>query len=497
MSCEKSLLHEYSKYSNHLGNYYPFFIESDDSQELFLDMKSALEKGKGIRNLDFVGVVEIINCSFLLGNRTLVQGIKRLPWMSSFNSFNLENSFIQNIPQHNYIDINPDEVAKKLKDFLVKELQSYINDKKNIGILLSGGLDSRIVAGLIKEMQLQGKYEGNVVSITWGLEQSRDVIYAKDISERYGWENKHLNISQEVLRENIYLAGKMGAEFSPCHLHAMSKIKDLEGIDAIIAGSYGDSVGRGEFSGRHVLKLKPIVGKKMNVYGIMRDDAVRKAYNHVLNDAYSYRKKVYREKEYQYREIEQEMHYMRRKLQACMNIIGDKIPLYQLFTSPETFGLMWSIDPKKRSNLVYKEILHTLPGDVYNIPWARNGRTIDGGSEYNKIGLKHHHKYGKWLRNELSDEILKLVLSDEIMELGLFNHKNLRALLRVWKKQDTNTINKLDEIFSWIASLAVFISEYNISNKTQFRYNLKDKLNYFPGILSSEVYCYLRGKLRE
>ena len=56
--------------------------------------------------------------------------------------------------------------------------------------------------------------------------------------------------------------------------------------------------------------------------------------------------KVYR-KEYQYREIEQEMHYMRRKLQTCI-ILGDRIPLYQLYFS-ETFGLMWSIDLRKET----------------------------------------------------------------------------------------------------------------------------------------------------
>ncbi len=64
----------------------------------------------------------------------------------------------------------------------------------------------------------------------------------------YSWEFKSFELNAALLKEAIYETAQAGAEFSPVNVHAMHKIRDTAGIDCILAGSYGDSIGRGEYS---------------------------------------------------------------------------------------------------------------------------------------------------------------------------------------------------------------------------------------------------------
>src|SRR5690606_28794497 len=135
------------------------------------------------------------------------------------------------LPPHGDSNPDPEVFTQQLKAALVEETLSYVDSAKTVGILLSGGMDSRVVAGIVREIQqnLGGQFQ--VVGLTWGNETSRDVVYAKQITERYGWEWKHYPLTAERLASNITHMGKMGAEVSPVHLHAMPEIAITSGID--------------------------------------------------------------------------------------------------------------------------------------------------------------------------------------------------------------------------------------------------------------------------
>lgn len=298
----------------------------------------------------------------------------------------------------------------RLKNALRREALGYLSGKKHAGILLSGGMDSRIVAGIVRELQLAGEFTGDVVALTWGLDGSRDVIYAQEIARRYGWEWLHFPLGPDILAQNIQITGEIGAEFAPFHLHALPQIRKLHGIDVILAGSYGDSVGRAEYSGSRILHLKPTIHMSLNRFGLIRDEIVRASRAPILQDAYGYQKYIQRDAACQYRELEQEMHYMRRKLQACMSYVAERIPLFQLFTAPEVFALMWGLDPSIRDDRFYKALLPTLPGDIGSLPWARTGFPLGVSSGLPDDRPKLFHKYGLWLRRDLRTMITQLVI---------------------------------------------------------------------------------------
>lgn len=479
---------------NHLGSHYPYYVEG--VHRFHMKISSALgELPVERRRIDPVGIVEILSKSYLLGNRTAVCGLQRSPWMGYPDCHG--GWKYADIPQHGKAKLPTDDIVARFKEALRRETLDYLTGKKCVGILLSGGLDSRIVAGIVRELQLAGEFTGDVIALTWGLDDSRDVIYTQEIAKRYGWEWLHFPLGPEVLAQNIRVAGEMGAEFSPIHLHALPQIRKLNGIDVILAGSYGDSVGRAEYSGRSILRLKRTVPLSLNRFGLIRDEIVRASRASVLQDAYDYRKYVQRNAVYQYRELEQEMHYMRRKLQACMSYVAERIPLFQLFTAPEAFALMWSLDPSIRDDRFYTALLPTLPGGIGSLPWARTGRPLGVPNGPTDRAPKLFHKYGLWLRRDLRTMITQLVTSDTIMKLNLFNEQALNRLIKLWPRAQTITTNSIDEIITWMASLAVFVEHYDIQPIDAARVSWRDTVNVLSGVARAWTYQTVRGRLRE
>ena len=451
---------------------------------------------QGARQIDPVGIVEMLGCNCLLGERTLVQHVKRVPWMSRLNAAGSWSP--ARLPEHGNARLSTCSVVGKLRVALREEALDYLTDTRCVGILLSGGLDSRIVAGVVRELQLEGEFSGDVVGITWGLaEGSRDTAYAKEIAERYNWEWIHLPLGADTLERNIYVAGKLGAEFAPFHLHAIPQVRELENIDVILAGTFGDSIGRGEFSARRVTDLKPTVPSSLNRFGLIRDEIVRANQAHVLRDAYAYRETFQRREMCQYRELERYIHFMRRKLVACMSHVSERVPLFQLFTAPGTFEIMWGLDFGIRDNRFYAALLPTLPGEIGKLPWARTGRPLGDAKEPADNAAKQFHQYGIWLRHDLRAVITRLVLSEDLAKLNIFNERALKRLVKLWPKAKTVSTNHIDEAIAWMASLAVLVKHYNIQSIEPDRLIWRDSVNAFSGIARARAYQAVRGRLRD
>ena len=160
-----------------LGGDYPYYIESrkDKWYNSFDNAIKDIEEKD--RYVDLVSIAEIVCKSYVFSNRTLIQNITRLPWMAKGHPN--DNFIYHEIPNHGFEIDTYQNIAKNLKRLLLSELIDFVSNKKKIIILLSGGMDSRICASLLHELQVQNEYNGDVIAATWGLENSRDVVYAK------------------------------------------------------------------------------------------------------------------------------------------------------------------------------------------------------------------------------------------------------------------------------------------------------------------------------
>jgi len=410
--------------------------------------------------LDPTGLIEIINRGYCFGTRTLVQGIRRCPAAAKLLDGRL--AWIP-LAGHGEAESDTGAIARELFERLSTEMAGVCRNRSRVGLLLSGGMDSRIAACVVSKLQREGRFTGTVIALTWGLDESRDVVYAKRVAGLFGWERRHFRLTPERLARNISVAGARGAEYSPVHLHAMPEVGEQTDLDIIIAASFGDSVGRAEFSGSHIRDLKPISRHVYNRFKLLHGDVFKHWVSNVYLDAELYEPIMGARTAKQRHEVNHQLHYMQRMLVPCMEVIQDSIPLYQAFTAPEVYGYMWSLTPACRDNRIYHEILSRRAPELLDIPWARTGRAyLDSSGSIADQLTKNNNLYGRWLRMSLRAHMRELVLSEEIERLRIFNMRALEVLLRHSESGNNDKATQLQELLAWVASLAECASRYGI-----------------------------------
>ena len=452
----------FEKY-NHLGFFNPFVLKKEGHLEITNDFSSALKLSE--KNLDYTSVAQILNYGFSLGDRTLISDVLKSPWMAKPNKSNSDWEYF-NVPSHDELIFGVDEISNELFDRLKTELFLYIKNKNNIGFLLSGGMDSRIVASVlvnvIKEHHLENV---SIYTYTWGDSQSRDVVYAEEIAKLYNWKWEHLIIDIEQLNRNIDLTIENGCEFSPIHLHAMPKVNEFKNLDCLIAGSFGDSIGRGEYSGIKAQNLKPLNQKFTNTFNFLNNQVFTTALANTEKDIKNYHGLFPQEKDYQQLEQDYQLHYMRRMLNPCFNVIHKNIPVYQMFSSPEVFGYMWSLHPNVRTDDVYYNILKNFSPELLGIPWARTGltfpKTKGNPDNFNNKTID----YGALIRGTYLDNIEKALIGGSIVKSNIISRKRIKQTIYLISKFPIKESYYFEDKLIWLYALQLFINKNEIKLK--------------------------------
>lgn len=469
------------KHYNYLGFHNPYYFTLDGSFFIEKDFPSIYNAFSGVKQIDIAAVLQVLNRNYILGDRTIVKGIQKTPWMARPDDLNRKWE-LSAVPQHMERIFSDEEIAEKLFVLIQKEMLEYIGESRHVGILLSGGMDSRIVAGtldyLIKTRQLQ---DIKVTALTWGINNSRDVVYAKQIAHSLGWKWKHYTVGPAELRDNIEVAAFYGCEVSPIHFHAMPQIKEEKGLDCILAGSFGDSIGRGEYSGKKVSNLKNLTDNFKNVENLLRSNIYKNYSKQPIIDVKAYHRIFPQSKPYQQYEQDYQLHYMRRMLNSCMAVINEKIPLYQVFTKPDVFGFMWSLHPKQRHDGIYKIMLNFLNTDLKYIPWARTGLPYGATNGKPDNYLKKHHDYAIYISRKLLPEIKEIIYSGKLLNLGIFNHSAISAIFKTLAFLPKENNIYLGEKIIWLAALSRTLDMYDITNTIKADYHISD---YFNGALA-------------
>ena len=402
-----------------------------------------------------------------MGTQTLLQDLYVAPWMARPNETDTAWAFHE-LPQHGTSTQEPSVIAQGLIARLRDELRKAANGKENILLPLSGGMDSRVVAAVLLDLQVSGMLSAKVTAVTWGMPDSRDVVYAQRLAQQIGWNWIHIPITSETLMRNISLAADLGCATSALHLHAMPEVRSLEGYDLLIAASYGDSVGRAVYSGRHVLKLRTL-DKLTNRYGLLRDEVFKKFVNKSLEEIYIVNRRFPRIARWQRYEVQQQANYWARHLNPCFAYINAKLPVYQAYGSPSVFGFMWNLSPTCRTDDVYWHCLNILAPRLLSVPWAKTGKRYL--VEEAQDGLrKDHSAYHLWAKTDLYQFIHDLVFSGNVFQIGLFNKGSAEKIGNTIRKGQTNNPGTLValEIFLWLGSFSLFLDRYSVESRYEY-----------------------------
>jgi asparagine synthase (glutamine-hydrolysing) len=459
------------KYAHHLGFNNPYFLKN--KQKLIFDTKfeSIISKTASTYTLNPKALLSFFNKFYFLADNSIVNEINRSPWMGMPNKDKTDWNFYD-LPKHQNKIKKEENVANGLFELLCEEIVEYVGEAKSVGILLSGGMDSRMVAGCLHHLMHQKRIDlKRVVAYTWGNTDSRDYIYAKRLAHDLDWEFKSYQIGAEEMWNNFMISGIRGCEYSGLHLHAMPQIAETNDVEVMLAGSYGDSVGRAEYSSVKVDKLTPIGNKLNNKAGLLHPKVYKASKAKLLKDINIYHNRFKKEKVYQGNEIDKQLHYMRRMLNPCMEVINDKTPLFQIFTSPKVFAYMWSLDVSVRNDKVYYYMLKKFPNKISEIPWARTGKRFMHDEDVPDQHKKKHHNYTDIVQFELYDKISTYV--DENKDcLSYINIDAFKMIMIEIKRFPKYNFDYL-ELVCWIVSYSKFVKTYKEELETPILFSSK------------------------
>jgi len=133
------------------------------------------------------------------------------------------------------------ELEDKLEDCLLKAVDRRISNKNSaLGVWLSGGLDSSIVAALVKE------FKEEVYTFSVGFEDSPDLISAREVSNYLGTKHTEYKLDIDELFFNIprviYYLESFDAPLVRSSLGNILVSKISSPADVVFSGEGGDEL---------------------------------------------------------------------------------------------------------------------------------------------------------------------------------------------------------------------------------------------------------------
>ncbi len=222
---------------------YPLFYTCYAGRLIFApEMKGILCDETFPRKLDLTALAQYMRFQHLLGERTFFEGIQLLPHASlliydlSTASYSVKPYWtFDNIPYRPKVSF--DEAVEEAGRLMRCAVQRLSGDSYRPGVYLSGGLDSRVILGLIEQRP--------VASTTYGAVNCRDVYYAGKIAKAVGSNHHWFDLPNgEWVKEQVDFHLNLTEGFhSWIHAHGMSTLSQARQLmDVNLTGWDGGTI---------------------------------------------------------------------------------------------------------------------------------------------------------------------------------------------------------------------------------------------------------------
>lgn len=178
----------------------PLYFRVSGPGLMFAPEVKALCEDKQGTELNYAAISELFHIGFLFGTHTIFKNVQQLP-PASYLEFKNKRYSIKRYWEYPYLESVYHQTkfsTRQIRDFIgeLQELyknvirrQSY-SCTKDLLLPLSGGLDSRWVAALLKDIGLN-----DVQCFTMGEHNTDDVVYAKKVAQLLNFPHKSFPIS--------------------------------------------------------------------------------------------------------------------------------------------------------------------------------------------------------------------------------------------------------------------------------------------------------------
>jgi asparagine synthase (glutamine-hydrolysing) len=222
---------------------YPLFYSCRGGRLIFApEMKGILCDGYFPQKLDLTALAQYVRFQQILGDRTFFEEIQLLP-SASILIYDLASGSCSVNSYWSFADIpyNPEvsfeEAVEETAMIMSRAVNRMSADVYRPGVYLSGGLDSRTILGMIDRRP--------IVSLTYGVDDCRDVFYAGRIAKVVGSDHYWFDLSNgDWVKENLDFHLDLTEGFhSWIHAHGISTLpKARQLMDVNLTGWDGGTV---------------------------------------------------------------------------------------------------------------------------------------------------------------------------------------------------------------------------------------------------------------
>lgn len=178
--------------NDRLGMYYLYYSINNNRLIFAPEIKALLCYPTIKRSLDPGSVADFFSFGFILGNKSLIKDVKLMPPGSiiRYKKGELSIEIYWDIPfQEDYSRGSAADYIEELDYILDQAVERQTRHGKNFGIALSGGLDSRFIAGYVR------RKVNPIFTFTFGDEGTDEVIYAERVAAKIGSHHQKIKYS--------------------------------------------------------------------------------------------------------------------------------------------------------------------------------------------------------------------------------------------------------------------------------------------------------------
>jgi len=210
--------------------------------------------------VDPAGLASMLSFGFHLGNLTLLSGVKCLPnardiqYRAGTDALTLGSYWSYPYGEQEPWEGTEAELGEALHDHLTRAFKRRMNGVDKVLLPISGGLDSRTMAGLLASSE----FPGEVLAYSYGQASSRDVRYGRAIARKLGYRHVTIPTPDDFVTRHLKEAAWVfDAEWSaelnwgPRFSHLHPSLGDTQG-HLVLSGMFGDLIlGEGAFVGKY------------------------------------------------------------------------------------------------------------------------------------------------------------------------------------------------------------------------------------------------------
>ena len=229
--------------NDRLGSHPVYYSPYVDGIGISSGVRALITDRRTRRQVDRVAIQEFLTFDHVLGQRTLLEDVKLLPQGSVLEyqdaKLNIRRYYNLNYPHH-YPLKEEDAYRGELIDLLKTAVRRQNRDDLEPGLLLSGGLDSRV---LLAELVAQGTQKP-LQTFTWSIPNSDDARAARELAAKSGVRHHFFELKPDWLLHQaeraVRITDGMG---NLVNLHALATLEEESRLaNVIYKGFLGDAM---------------------------------------------------------------------------------------------------------------------------------------------------------------------------------------------------------------------------------------------------------------